>query len=90
MKTHECFAHGCTEQVKPSLLMCPRHWRMVPRPLQTTIHVLYRRQVKGEDVSEEAWQARFQAVVSVADAEGKEVPKAYRRWAGQEEETQSE
>jgi len=28
--------------VAPSLLMCPRHWRMVPRPLQQAVWASYR------------------------------------------------
>ena len=32
--THECPASLCTEQVDPDMLMCPRHWYQVPKPLR--------------------------------------------------------
>lgn len=32
-----CAAIGCTASVKPEYLMCRRHWRMVPIPLQRAV-----------------------------------------------------
>ena len=29
----QCPAALCTEQVDPDMLMCPRHWYQVPKPL---------------------------------------------------------
>lgn len=39
---HYCHALGCTVQVPPKLLMCLRHWHMVPRDLQKMIWRCYR------------------------------------------------
>ena len=30
---HKCRAEGCRVQVRHEYLMCPRHWRMVPREI---------------------------------------------------------
>lgn len=81
MGAHQCFALGCTAMVSPRLLMCGPHWRLVPKPLQGTIYALYRKRMAGEDVDEETARARAQAVCLVADAEGTDVPNAWRRWA---------
>jgi hypothetical protein len=37
--THECPAPACTEQVDPDVLMCPRHWYQVPKPLRRAVWV---------------------------------------------------
>jgi hypothetical protein len=39
---HHCHARGCTTPVKPEMLMCLRHWRMVPRKLQKAVWDTYR------------------------------------------------
>lgn len=39
---HHCHATGCAKAVPPELLMCARHWRMVPRNLQTPVWSNYR------------------------------------------------
>jgi hypothetical protein len=33
-----CPIHGCTNTLKVGLLMCGRHWRLVPRTLQKDVH----------------------------------------------------
>lgn len=43
MTVHTCHAEGCPAKVPPKMLMCGRHWRMVPRPLQRAIWATYRR-----------------------------------------------
>lgn len=40
--THRCPAEGCTTDCPRHILMCARHWRMVPRPLQTAIRDTWR------------------------------------------------
>jgi hypothetical protein len=35
--TKPCAAYDCKEQIKRRLLMCPRHWRMVPRHTQDLV-----------------------------------------------------
>lgn len=39
---HLCHAIGCTRPVQPRLLMCPRHWRMVPMEIQQRVYQYYR------------------------------------------------
>lgn len=39
---HHCHAEKCEKSVKPELLMCLGHWRMVPKPLQRAIWKAYR------------------------------------------------
>lgn len=43
MKTHPCKAKGCKRIVAHDRLMCIRHWRMVPRPVQLDVWSAYRR-----------------------------------------------
>ena len=36
--TRECYAEGCDEQIARTLLMCPRHWWSVPKPLRDEVY----------------------------------------------------
>lgn len=64
---HHCHARGCKVEVKPELLMCFRHWMMVPKNLRHQVWKTYR---KGQEVdkepSEEWHQAVDAAIESVA------------------------
>lgn len=42
MSKHLCHAEGCTLEVPPRMLMCRRHWFMVPKPLQARVWATYR------------------------------------------------
>ncbi len=39
---HYCHAMGCGKHVPPKLLMCLKHWRMVPSDLQRLVWRHYR------------------------------------------------
>jgi hypothetical protein len=69
---HECHAAGCSKEIPPRLLMCFRHWRMVPRKLQITIWNEYR---SGQEVDKRPslmyLVAQRAAVALVAQAEGR-------------------
>ncbi|MFN3656804.1 MAG: hypothetical protein ACK4UO_06090 [Pseudolabrys sp.] len=39
---HACHAHGCLVEVPPRLLMCGRHWKMLPLRLQHAVWAAYR------------------------------------------------
>lgn len=39
---HRCHARGCAMKVAPEMLMCRRHWGMVPRRLQLAVWHAYR------------------------------------------------
>lgn len=41
--THECPITACTTRVPHEHLMCPPHWRKVPRDLQHAVYAAYRR-----------------------------------------------
>lgn len=40
-RAHSCHADGCTVAVPPRLLMCARHWRMVPSDLKLGVWATY-------------------------------------------------
>lgn len=69
---HKCHARGCDVAVLPRLLMCLRHWRMVPRPLQRQVWATYR---PGQEVDKEPTgvylAAAKAAIASVAEKEGR-------------------
>jgi hypothetical protein len=44
---HRCHAEGCDAIIAPRLLMCGRHWRMVPRAIQREV---WREYVPGQEV----------------------------------------
>ncbi|MGJ5203597.1 hypothetical protein [Bradyrhizobium sp. HKCCYLR20261] len=41
--SHACPVQNCSSQVASHLYMCPRHWRMVPKPLQTAVYESYQK-----------------------------------------------
>lgn len=45
--THACAAPGCPTRLPHSMLMCMRHWRMVPRDLQRRLTDAYERAPRG-------------------------------------------
>jgi len=42
MTTHSCFATSCETQISLDMLMCPAHWRRVPKHVQTQVWVTWR------------------------------------------------
>lgn len=48
--SHHCHARGCRSEVPPRLLMCPSHWRKVPKPLQRDVWRTYR---LGQEVTKD-------------------------------------
>lgn len=39
---HKCHAIGCKREIAPKFLMCPPHWRLVPKEIQREIWRRYR------------------------------------------------
>jgi hypothetical protein len=71
MSEHTCHARGCTMHVPPRLLMCSRHWRLVPAELKRAIWLHYRRgQEITKDPSPEYLEAMKAAIDAVAAKEG--------------------
>lgn len=69
---HRCHAQGCVQAVRPEMLMCLRHWRMVPRNLQRAVWLHYRPGQCDDKNPSEAWhQAADAAIAFVAAREGR-------------------
>lgn len=68
---HTCHAVQCPTDVPPKLLMCPKHWRMVPRQLQRNVWSHYRiGQEIDKSPTREYLDAAAAAIRSVAEKEG--------------------
>lgn len=71
-EVHRCHARGCTKPVKPEMLMCFAHWRMVPRLIQRAVWMHYREgQCDDKDPSELWHVAADAAIGAVARKEGR-------------------
>ena len=68
---HTCHAQGCEKEIPPRLLMCLRHWRMVPLMLQAEVWRWYR---PGQEIdkspSDRYLVAMKNAINAVARLEG--------------------
>lgn len=72
MSRHPCHASGCSMEVPPRMLMCRRHWRMVPRSLQDAVWATYViGQEARKDPTAEYLEAARAAIDYVADREGR-------------------
>lgn len=69
-QAHRCHARGCVVRCRPSYLMCPNHWRLVPRRIQAAVYATYRDgQCTDKDPSEAWHQAADAAIGYVAALE---------------------
>ena len=67
---HVCHATGCNTKVPPKMLMCRRHWFMVPKPLRDAVWREYRPgQEIRKDPTDEYMDVQRQAVEAVERAE---------------------
>ncbi|HEY9617697.1 MAG TPA: hypothetical protein V6C64_12685 [Microcoleaceae cyanobacterium] len=66
---HKCAAKDCPINVPPHLLMCLRHWTMVPQNIQTQVYQGWRRQQRSPKRVEQYWQARQSAIGAVRQQE---------------------
>jgi hypothetical protein len=68
---HLCHARGCAKKVPPKLLMCLRHWRLVPPAIRRLVWKHYR---PGQEIdkrpSREYLEVMRQAIQAVAEQEG--------------------
>lgn len=70
--THHCYATGCPTRIALSLLMCPRHWRMVPKAIQKRVWATYQEGQElpnGPAPTTEYWLAVAAARDAVAEIE---------------------
>ena len=71
IQPHHCHARLCDELVPPELLMCLRHWRTVPRPIQRAVWRAYRVGQCDDKRPSEAWFLAADAAIGyVAMIEG--------------------
>lgn len=70
---HHCHARGCPTHVPPSMLMCLKHWRMVPEALKREV---WRTHVRGQEVRKdptpEYLRAADAAIRAVAEKEARQ------------------
>lgn len=62
-KPHTCHARFCETPVKPEMLMCAKHWRMVPRALQQDVWKNYRDGQCDDKQPSEAWHEAADAAI---------------------------
>lgn len=75
---HTCHAYGCTTEVRPTLLMCLTHWRMVPQGLKVLVWKHYRPGQCDDKDPSAAWHAAAdRAIAAVAAAEGHSLVAAH-------------
>lgn len=68
---HHCHARGCGVACKPEMLMCRRHWFMVPPALRRAVWATYRPgQCDDMQPSTEWHAAADAAIAAVAKQEG--------------------
>lgn len=83
MGSHTCHATGCNTPCRPTLLMCPRHWRMVGATTQARVLDHYRPgQCRDMRPSKEWFDAANTAVAEVAHAEGKPMSRHHKQLLG--------
>ena len=71
---HTCHARGCSVAVKPEMLMCGRHWRMVPKKIQSAVWGAYRPGQCDDRKPSTAWHEAADAAIGyVAMMEGQKV-----------------
>jgi len=66
--SHTCHARGCPTPVAPKLLMCAKHWKLVPRLEQAQVWAHYR---PGQEVD----KAPTKRYLDAADAAIRAVAK---------------
>ena len=82
MPDHHCHANDCPTITSPALLMCPKHWRMVPAAMQRKVYSTFK--LRGSPGGDPASWANYyaacaDAVEHVAALEGKPAGNSYRR-----------
>lgn len=69
---HTCHARDCETAVPPEMLMCRKHWAMVPLETQRAVYRSYRKgQCVDKNPSRDWLRAAREAINAVALQEGK-------------------
>ena len=61
--THTCHARGCERPVRPTLLMCFLHWRLVPHAIKQEVYRAYRPGQCGDGRPSPAWHEAADAAI---------------------------
>ena len=68
-RAHWCHANDCRKVILSALLMCGRHWAMVPRPIQRLVLKHYKSgQEQGEVQFSAEWNASADAAIAYVSA----------------------
>ena len=65
---HHCHAVGCNEHVPPKMLMCRRHWFMVPGHLRRQVWATYRPGQEVDKAPSKAWHQAADAAIAAVYA----------------------
>ena len=65
---HTCHATACRVVVKPELLMCYAHWKMVPQRLKTAVYAAYRPGQCNDMSPSTTWHAAADAAIGYVAA----------------------
>ncbi|MFL9943679.1 hypothetical protein [Paraburkholderia graminis] len=83
MSGHHCHANDCPTPTPQKLLMCPKHWRMVPREMQNRVWETFKARSAAPGADPTSWgdyyEAAADAVEHVARLEAKPTENSYRR-----------
>lgn len=79
--SHHCHANDCPVITSPAMLMCARHWRMVPKAMQARVWSTFKARGGVSDAPgswADYYEACADAVEYVAFQEGKPIANTYR------------
>lgn len=62
--THHCHAKGCGTEVPPRMLMCLKHWRLVPKDLQRRVWATYREGQEEDKRPSREWHTAADAAIT--------------------------
>ncbi|MGW1423632.1 hypothetical protein ACWAT4_26325 [Bradyrhizobium manausense] len=82
--SHECPIENCTARVPSAMYMCPRHWRMVPKPLQVAVYASFRATGRTSENHHEAKRVVEQAEQGLKALDlpaGTKALTVYQPWA---------
>lgn len=85
MSEHRCHARGCTTPVPPEMLMCKKHWYMVPLPIRRRVWNAYRPGQCDDKRPSQRWhEAATDAIRAVFEKETKAREKRDAKLHGEE------
>jgi hypothetical protein len=78
---HHCHAKGCLVETKPELLMCLKHWRMVPKSIQDRVWAHYRRGQCDDKNPSAEWHKAADDAIAVVFKKEQEIAELRRKHA---------